>query len=131
MKVRKTFLKPIAILMAVCMLFQLIGVAIAEGEEGFTEIIVEDVDCQTEQLIIDMINGEATTSDSQAINPSSILCIFGHSTAQTTIREINHRHWATAPRCRDTTYNVTYCTRSSCNYIVMTVRSQNRIHCCS
>jgi hypothetical protein len=48
--------------------------------DGFTEIIVEGVDCcQKEQQIIATLNGEVL------ISPASILCLFGHSMAQTTV----------------------------------------------
>ncbi|MDR2572486.1 MAG: hypothetical protein LBD23_19620 [Oscillospiraceae bacterium] len=131
MKVRKMFLKPLATLMAVCMLAQLSSVSFAVENDAFTEIVVEGVDGQKTQLIADTITGKNSTSTFQAISPASILCIFSHSMAQTTARETNHRFWATAPRCRQTTYRVDYCTRSSCNHMILTQISQSRISCCS
>lgn len=129
MKVRKRFLKPLAILMAVCMAIQMATTVIAE-DEVITEIVVEGIDCcQKEQLIINAINGD--DSEFQGIAPMSILCIFGHSMAQGTTIITDHRYWAAAPRCRRTTYRTDYCTRSSCNHIVLTQLTQVRISCCS
>jgi hypothetical protein len=123
---RKTFFKSLAVFMAACM-FVMIGSGFTAGnDEGFTEIVVEGVDCcQKEQQIIDAINGE------ELIAPMNILCLFGHSMAQGTAVITDHRFWATSPRCRQTTYRVNYCTRSSCNHIVYTQLTQSRIPCCS
>jgi hypothetical protein len=115
--------------MAVFMAIQMGATVIAE-DEVIIEIVVEAVDCcQKEKLIINALNGD--DSGFQAIAPMSIFCLFGHSMAQTTSITTEHRYWAAAPRCRRTTHRVDYCTRSSCNYVVMTQLSQNRITCCS
>jgi len=124
---KRVFLKSVAALMVVCMFALMSGdVTAIETEEGFTEIIIEDVGCcEKEQQIIDTLNGE------NLISPMSLLCIFGHSTAQTIVIETNHRFYATSPRCRETVHRVVYCTRSSCNHMVLTQLSQGRIPCCS
>lgn len=128
MKKRKMIQRTLAGFMAVCM-FVLSGSGFlvgSAGDEGFTEIIVSgDVDGQKAQQIVNKINGEIT------ISPFGLACLFGHSTAHTTAYEINHRYYATAPRCLQTTYDVTYCTRSDCNYIVYTKTGSIRIYCCS
>jgi hypothetical protein len=131
---RKVFLKSVAALMIACMFVLTFGgftareVAVEVAiNEGFTEIIVDGVDCcEKEQQIIALLNG------GELMSPMSILCIFGHSMAQTTAIEINHRFWATSPRCRETRYRVDYCTRSSCNHMVLTqIGTPARIPCCS
>jgi len=125
----KAFLKSLAVFMVVCILvltgggFTVREVAI---NDGFTEIIVYDeIDCDKAQQIIATLNGDVL------ISPASVLCIFGHSMSQTTVIEINHRFWATSPRCRKTTHKVDFCTRNNCNYMVTTQLSQFRIQCCS
>lgn len=123
MKARKMFLKPFAILMAVCMLVQLGSVV---GAVEKTEIVVNGVaDKQKAQHIADTIKGEVT------ISPFGIACLFGHSMAQGTAIETNHRYYATAPRCRRVTYKIDYCTRSSCNYITYTQTTVSSVYCCS
>jgi len=129
---KRAFLRSVAALMIACMLV-LTGGGFTMGEvavdvainDGFTEIIVDVDCCENEQQIIALLNGE------ELMTPMSILCIFGHSMAQTTAVTIEHRFWAASPRCRQTTHRVNYCTRSGCNHMVLTQLSQVRIHCCS
>jgi hypothetical protein len=130
---KRAFLRSVAALMVACMFVLTFG-GFTMGEvavdvainDGFTEIIVDGVECcEKEQQIIALLNGE------ELMSPMSILCIFGHSVAQTTAVEINHRFWAASPRCRQTTYRVNYCTRSGCNHMVLTQLTQSRIQCCS
>jgi len=130
MKVRKMFLKPLAILMAVFMLIQLNSVVVVAEDEIFNEIVIEGFDCfQKMQLITGILNGE--TSNFQGIAPTSVLCIFGHSMAKGQSITTEHRVWISAPRCRRTTHRVDYCTRNGCSYMVLTQLSQVRIPCCS
>ena len=133
MKTQKILRKPLAILMAVCMLFQLVGTVSAVGAVSGTEIVIPaDVEAQKAQQIINAINGELTISRYEdTISTLGLACIFGHSMAQTTARETNHRYYATAPRCRQVTYKVDYCTRSSCNYITYTQTTAIAVYCCS
>jgi D-aminopeptidase len=123
MKIRKRFLKSFAILMALFMAVQLGNLVSAETDNSFTEVVVNDVvDVQKAELIVNLIKGEELpTSEFIGIVPTAnILCLFGHSMAQGTATEINHRYWATSPRCRMTRYRVDYCTRSGCDYMVLT-----------
>ena len=130
MKVRKRFLKSLAIFMAVSMLVSLGSISGATTDEPEIEIIIPDeVDCEKMQLIINTIKGNS--SGTIGISPASLLCIFGHSTTTTTVFAVTHRHWATAPRCREQIYRITYCTRSGCNYSVGTITSDGRIPCCA
>ena len=129
---RKMFLRSFAAVMAVCMLvLSVSGFIVSEvDDESYTEIIVCcSVDSDKVQLITDTISGE--TSDFQGIAPFSIFCLFGHSIATTTVREISHRHYSSSPRCLESRYRVEYCTRSSCNYSVATLTATARIICCS
>jgi len=124
--------KLLAVLLAVCMVVQLGGMSNAVGDESYTEIVLGcDVDCEKAQLIIDLLNGETSSSEFQPITPSSIWCVLGHAWANTTAVEINHRVFPAPLRCRQTTYSVDYCTRSSCNHVVMTQLTQFAIHCCT
>ena len=126
MESRKMFSKFVAVVMAVCVFVGFSTSATGETRIfGTKEIVINgDVDKEKSQLIIDAINGEGI------ISPRNILCIFGHSLTRTTVVEINHRYYSTAPRCRRVTYDVTYCTRSGCGYINYTVISTVAIHCC-
>jgi hypothetical protein len=123
---KRVLLKSVAALMVACMFVLMSGgVTAIENEEEFTEIIIEGVDCcEKKQQIIATINGE------NLISPMSLFCIFGHSLAETRVIEINHRFWSTSPRCRETVHRVVYCTRSSCNHMVLTQISQRAIPCC-
>jgi hypothetical protein len=128
---KRKFLRFVAGGMAVCMFALMsMGFVVKEGHnEGFAEVVVCcEVDDTTAQQIINALNAETTTY--QGIAPASILCIFGHSMARTTATVIDHRFWAATPRCRETIFWVDYCTRNNCNHMVMTQRSQTRIHCC-
>jgi len=127
MKARKMLWRPLAILMIVCMLTQTVGAVGVEEESNNPEYIIVDgrVNTEKSQLIIDAISGEGVDTT------RNILCLFGHNTARTTTREIIHRQYATAPRCHENTYDVTYCTRSGCNYISYTLTGSARIYCCS
>ena len=128
MKVKKMFRKSLVILMAVSLLVQLIGVSFATERrtDSYVDVVVDgNIDKEKAQLIIDTINGE------DVVAPRSILCVFGHSLAQGTALETTHRYYSATPRCRQVTYRVNYCTRSSCNYITYTVIGENRIHCCA
>jgi hypothetical protein len=127
---KRVFLRSVAALMVSCMFVLTFGGfttrEVAKSESN-TEIIVDSVDCcEKEKQIIALLNGE------ELISPRSVTCfLFGHSMAQTTAIEINHRFWATSPRCRETRYRVDYCTRSGCNHMILTQTSQFRIPCCS
>jgi hypothetical protein len=126
---KRAFLRSVAALMIACM-FVLTGGGFTMREiaknDGFIEIIVDGVECcEKEQQIIALLNGE------ELMSPMSVLCIFGHSMAQTTATTIDHRFYATSPRCRETRHRVNYCTRSGCNHMVLTLLTQVRIPCCS
>lgn len=130
---KRAFLKVVACFVAATM-FVLVGGGFTFSDvnkcrfvlEDDAEIIFEGIDCEyTEQAIIATLNGEVL------ITPNNILCIFGHSISTGTARVIDHRWWAAAPRCRSTLFDVQYCTRSNCDWMVMTQRSQSRISCCA
>lgn len=127
MKVREMLFKFLAIIMMVSMLVSMAG-AVSENtrvSRPNVEIIIDDaIDYEKAQLIIATINGD------EIISPRSILCVLGHSKAQTSALGAEHRVWSTSPRCRETIYDVTYCKRSGCDYVVYTIRSQTRVTCC-
>jgi hypothetical protein len=124
---RKLFLKSLATFMVACMFVLTFGGFSANKTDVIhTEVIIEGVDCcQKEQMIIAALNGE------EFMSTESILCIFGHSLAEGATITIEHRFWATSPRCRETVHRVVYCTRNNCNHMVFTQLSQSRLHCCS
>jgi hypothetical protein len=124
---QKLFLRSLAAFTVACMVVLTFGGFSANKTDAvFTEVVVEGIDCcQKEQMIIATLNGE------EFMSPESILCIFGHSLAESRAIEINHRFWSASPRCRETVHRVVYCTRNNCNHMVLTQLSQIRIQCCS
>ena len=123
---KKRFLKPFAVFMAILMLASLATMSGAANNNTKPNIIIgDDVPADKVDLIIATINGEVL------ISPHSILCLIpGHNLATTTVRAVTCKVWATAPRCREVTYRITYCTRTGCNYAVSTIIGEFRIHCC-
>jgi len=122
---KRMFLRSLAAFMVASMFVLTGGGFTVAKEESFIEIVVcEKIDCEKAKLIIAAINGE------ELISPRSILCLIGHSLAQGTAIGTEHRVYSSAPRCVQTNYRVSYCTRSSCNYIVYTQTGTARIHCC-
>lgn len=67
------------------------------------------------------------TSDSTAYG---IACIFGHNLETSTVTQTSHKVHSTSPMCERNTYDVSYCTRSSCNYTKETLIDTTRIVCC-
>jgi hypothetical protein len=116
--------------MAVCMLFSLGVISGAVGENEFVfyygdkEITVSgDFDVGKAQSIADALDGQVI------IEPLGIVCVFlGHDLVSGVGKEITHRVYATAPRCFEKTYDITYCTR--CNYSVGKLVRERYISCC-
>jgi hypothetical protein len=119
-------------LTAVCMMILLVSGVYAEGKKRLfvfkhdqKEIIVYgDVDEQKAKTISDSI------SDGEVSTRGNFFCLFGHNLARMTVWETTHCYYATAPRCLQKKYDVTYCTRSGCGYTVWTKIGENRISCC-
>ena len=125
MKVRK-MLKPLAMLMAACILVLSVGGVTAANKSDREIIVYGNINAQKAQIIADVIGGE----DIAVIN--SPLCAIGHSLGQSLVRKINHRVYASAPRCLEITYRVTHCIRPTCSHIASYVEiGRGRIHCCS
>lgn len=69
------------------------------------------------------------STDETEIMPANILCdIFGHDYLYTTASVIEHKAYANAPRCRQETYDVTYC--EDCDYTEQTLVNVTYIDCC-
>jgi hypothetical protein len=83
-----------------------------------------NVDEQKAKTVFNSIgNGEVSAN-------RNILCSISHNLAHATIKEVTHRCYATVPRCLEIIYEVTYCTRSDCDYMVWTQIGESRIYCC-
>jgi hypothetical protein len=135
MKAKRVIMRSLACFMVACMAVLVLG--------GFTlntnkedelnlgccnqrEFFFEGIDCeQTMQLFIAEINGEYPMSTNNAF-----CFILGHSISTGMGKVIDHKFYASTPKCRETTYDVRYCTRSGCSYMTMTQLTQFRIHCC-
>lgn len=62
---------------------------------------------------------------------ASILCtLFGHQLTTTHVREISHNVYSESPKCVQSEYECTYCTRSSCDYIENRLIYSVRISTC-
>jgi len=131
MKAKRKLSKILAILMSACMLLTMGSVSFAVEDDVDIEYdVIGDVDDLKAQLIINAIIG-VPDNGFIGIAPASLACLFGHSIGRANVVETTHRHWSTSPRCRQITYDVRYCTRSSCNHIAsMTQISNVRIPCC-
>jgi len=140
-KSRKTFWGRFSAVMAVLMLVLasvgMVTVGAVDNEPRHSQkdvMVVGDVDNLKTQLITNAIYGEDVKSKGiyEEITPYfNILCLFGHNTAETTAYLTEHYYYSTAPKCKETTYDVTYCTRSGCDFVNYVQISVNRVRCCS
>jgi hypothetical protein len=101
------------------------------------EIIVENsdgLDYETMQFIADSIayaGFPQLVNPSHAALPANILCtLFGHNLTTSTVIEVTHNVYTTSPKCVQKTYDVTTCTRSSCDYFEKVLVSSKRISSC-
>ena len=123
---KRKLLRSVAGIMASLMLvLSFSAVGIAENGKSQSFIFEDDICDVKAQQIIATINGEV------GITPNSLLCLFGHSLAKATVWEIVCKVYPAAPRCVENTYDVTYCTRTSCNYNVATLIATRRIYHCA
>jgi len=67
--------------------------------------------------------------DKPMMAPANLLCIFGHSIESGTIKVTEHNYYPAAPRCKETTSHIEYCTRNGCDYFVVKNQSINRLGC--
>lgn len=94
---------------------------------GDNEVIVSsEIDFDKAEMIANKIVG--ITNEDQ-ISIMGIFCLFGHDKAYTTATSIQHNYRTTAPRCRSEYYDVEYCIRSSCDYIIQTLKSVDYLNC--
>lgn len=143
MKSRETFWRRLSGVVTVFMLvLSCSGITAVSAEESETVVsrhgikkvvIVGDIGSLKAKLITDAINGGTLASQKgePEITPNfNILCILGHSKAKTMIYVTDHLYYSTSPKCLETVYDVTYCTRSGCDYIDYTQIGISRIPCC-
>lgn len=83
------------------------------------EVIIADTDISRDkmQLIADYVADELHNTSDDGISTCGIACLFGHNLKVTHATETHHNEYSTSPKCRVNEYTVTYCTRSSCDYI--------------
>lgn len=68
-------------------------------------------------------------SDDITVVPYNLLCIFGHSKTTGAVKTTEHNYYTAAPKCKITYTDVEYCTRSGCDYFVVTGESTSRTSC--
>ncbi len=95
------------------------------------EIVVNGENISQEKMrsIADNIAANEDEDAASAVS-YSLLCIFGHSLAYTTVTETTHNAYSTSPKCLVNVYDVEYCTRSSCDYISKEAVSSYRTSDC-
>jgi len=95
------------------------------------EIIIEDnsISQAKMQFIADYVADEVRNANDE-VSPCGIACLFGHSLKTTTANETTHNAYSTSPKCLVKKYEVTYCTRSSCDYIKKELINSYRTNSC-
>ncbi len=125
--------KIVSMLMAICLVCALSCVAGAANVNsnifyyGDKEIIVEGQDLSYEEMkeIADYIAGE---NNNGGISAKGLTCsLFGHNISESTVKEITHNVYSTAPKCVKKTYKVRSCSR--CDYIEKELISSVRVNC--
>lgn len=94
------------------------------------EVIIEgDLDYQTMKKIADFIAGESIINDE--ISTCALNCSLGHSVVSgVTATEVEHNVYEGSFKCVESAYDVEYCSRPSCDYIVKTLMYSIRTSAC-
>ena len=94
------------------------------------EIIINgEIDYHTMKKIADFIAGEAAHNDE--ISTRALDCSLGHSIVSgVTAIEVEHNVYEGSFKCVETIYDVEYCSRPNCDYILKTIISQTRTSAC-
>jgi len=91
-----------------------------------TSYLYEGMSAEKAEQIVEVMSGKFNET---VMQPFGILCLLGHSIQTGTILKTEHNYYSTAPRCKETTFYVKYCTRSDCDYFTVTGESVNRTGC--
>ena len=126
MKKNKKVLFILAIvIICATMLTALQAAAIEDFKIGRIEYSSEDIPKEKLDQIFNAMYGIGEETE-----PSrNLLCIFGHSTTMGGITVTEHNYYSTAPRCKETTAKIEYCTRSGCDYFVTKEQYISRVGC--
>ena len=123
----------ITLIMALC----ITALATSESEYHFiydnTEIIVSGnfLSYTDAERIANFMFCEDKVEKSEPCSNKSILCdIFGHKLQTSTALVIEHNVSTTQPKCAQREYEVTSCTRSSCDYIVKELKMTMWLYTC-
>lgn len=125
--------KIVSIIMAMCFVFALACVAGASDVNSNTfyygdkEIIVEGQSLSYEEMkeIADYVAGE---NSDDGISVCGLTCtLLGHKISESTVKEITHNVYSTAPKCVQKTYTVKTCSR--CDYIEKELITSKRVNC--
>ena len=74
-----------------------------------------------------LVYGTVSASES-SVQPRAFCWLTGHDYVTSTVSTIEHEVYATAPRCVESLYEVTTC--SKCDYMESTCLSSISIYCC-
>ena len=133
-------IKGISLILSLCLIIcgASIGSSAAEIEtnvfyyDNNREIVVECSDFSYEDLqyIADFVANVDSVSGDETATYALMCTLFGHSLTSSSATETQHNAYSTSPKCLKKTYEVEYCTRSSCDYITKELISSVRTSAC-
>ena len=116
----------VAFISVVVLMIQQVS-AVSDVKIRSKEYFSVDITKEKLEMIVKSMNED---SDNAETPRGNLLCaLVGHSKATGEITTIEHNYYSTAPKCRETISKIEYCTRSDCDYYVVTSQTINRLTC--
>jgi hypothetical protein len=132
--------KMVPLILIICMMFSINVFADSAADEQTPvfyyenkEIVLENNDLNQAELqrIADFVAvGDAVHITHEGVTTYGLACLFGHNLTTSKATETTHNAYATSPKCLLQKYEVTTCTRSSCDYMEKTLISSERTNEC-
>ena len=124
-------LRRLAAILAVLSIIGTCGIVVADelppdGTE-YVEVVFDDETDLSEAkktLIINHLLGL-----DPGVSPYNLLCIFGHDKTSRAVIVTKHNFYQTDPKCLEQIYEVEFCKRENCDYMVETLLSTMRTSC--
>lgn len=123
---KKILLTLIMVLITTVVLTTLHANAVSSTTLDGIEYSSNDIPAAKLDQIIKQMYG---VSDDIRVAPYNLLCIFGHSKTTGAVITTEHNYYTANPKCKVTNTYVEYCTRSGCDYFVVTGESTSRTGC--
>ena len=89
----------------------------------------ENISREKMQLIADRI-ADIDSEMNDGISTCGISCIFGHDLSVGSATETEHNAYSSSPKCLIKKYKLTYCVRSSCDYVKKELVSSSKTSRC-